>query len=170
MPRHMLPQVGTPVWYFNDPTRRPQAAIVTKRTNRTTFNLALFNGQTGATSGVIGASFYEAGQKPASGPYCTPTRIQDDYDGATDTTTLSQKAVAVATFPAGGTGYVVGDVLSVTGSGGVTIRVTTAAGGVVSAATIVNAGNVVKPGPAGTLSTTGGSGTGCTVTLTWADN
>ena len=31
MPRHMQPQVGTQVWFFADPTRRPQTAIVTKR-------------------------------------------------------------------------------------------------------------------------------------------
>ena len=40
MPRHMLPQVGTTVWYFADPTRRPQAAIVIKRTTYNSFNLA----------------------------------------------------------------------------------------------------------------------------------
>ena len=170
MPRHMLPQVGTIVWYFTDPTRRPQAAMVTKRVTKQSYTLSVFAAVGGSCTGATGIPFFEAGAKPASGPYCTPTRIQDEMDGPTDTTTLSQKAVAVASVVAGGSNYVVGDVLSVTGSGGVTIRVATLTGNAVATATIVNAGNFTKPGPAGTLSTTGGTGTGCQVTLTWTDN
>ena len=169
MPRHMLPQVGTPVWFFADPTRRPQAAIVTKRTNKNTFNLSVMI-PVGTVTGIIDVPFYEAGKKPASGLFCTPTRIQDDYDGTGDTTTQSQKAFSVA-VTAGGTGYAVGNVLTLpANTGPVVLTVTTAAGGIVSAVNITNPGSATKPGPAGAQSTTGGSGTGCTITVTWADN
>ena len=171
MPRHMLPQVGTTVWYFTDPTRRPMAAIVTKRVSYSSFNLTYFAAQTGTATAVTAVAFLEnPALRSASGAYCTPTGIQDDVDGATDVTSATQRATAVASFVAGGTGYVVGDILTVATTGGATFRVTTAAGGIVSAGTIVNGGSVTKPGPAGTLATTGGTGTGCTVTITWTDN
>ena len=169
MPRHMLPQVGTPVWFFADPTRRPQAAIVTKRVDKNTFNLAVLI-PVGTCSGIINVPFLEAGKKPASGQYCTPTRIQDDYDGSGDTTSLSQKAFSVA-VTAGGTGDAVGNVLTLpANTGPVVLTVTTAAGGIISAVSITNPGNAVKPGPAGAQSATGGTGTGATFTVTWADN
>ena len=171
MPRHMLPQVGTTVWYFADPTRRPQAAIVTKRTTYNQFNLGTFNAQTGAYLGVINVAFLEnPALRPASGPFCTPTGIQDDIDGATDVTSLTQKASSVA-VTAGGTGYAVGDILTLpANTGPVVLRVTTAAGGIISAVNITNPGNATKPGPAGAQSVTGGAGTGATFTVTWADN
>lgn len=171
MPRHMLPQVGTVVWFFADPTRRPQAAIVTKRTTYNQFNLGTFNGQTGAYLGIINVPFLEnPALRPASGQFCTPTGIQDDIDGATDTTTQSQKAASVA-VTAGGTGYVVGDNLTLpANTGPVTLRVTTAAGGIISAVNITNPGSATKPGPAGAQTATGGTGTGATFTVTWADN
>jgi hypothetical protein len=167
----MLPQVGTTVWYFADPTRRPQAAIVTKRISYTSFNLGTFNAQTGAYLGVITVPFLEnPALRPASGPFCTPTGIQDDIDGATDVTSLTQKASSVA-VTAGGTGYNVGDTLTLpANTGPVVLRVTTAAGGIISAVSIVNPGNAVKPGPAPAQSVTGGAGSGATFTITWADN
>ena len=83
MPRHMLPQVGTTVWFFADPTRRPQAAIVTKRTSYSQFNLGTFNAQTGAYLGIINVPFLEnPALRAASGQFCTPTGIQDDIDGS----------------------------------------------------------------------------------------
>lgn len=170
MPRHMLPQVGTTVWYFTDPTRRPQAAIVTKRVTNASYTLATFVAQTGAYLGATGVPFYELGMKPASGSFCTPTGIQDELDGAADTTTLSQKASSVA-VTAGGTVYTVGDTLTLpANTGPVVLRVTTAAGGIISAVSIVSPGNAVKPGPAPAQSVTGGTGSGATFTITWADN
>lgn len=169
MPRHMLPQVGTPVWFFADPTRRPQAATVTKRTNKNTFNLSVMV-PVGTVTGIIDCPFYEAGKKPASGNFCTPTRIQDDYDGTGDTTTQSQKAFSVA-VTAGGTGYAVGDTLTLpANTGPIVLKVTTAAGGIISAVSISNPGSATKPGPAGAQSVTGGSGTGATFTVSWVDN
>jgi hypothetical protein len=166
----MLPQVGTTVWYFADPTRRPQAAIVTKRVTNQSYSLALFSAIGGTASGLTGVPFLELGAKPASGGFCTPTGIQDELDGATDTTSLSQKAASVA-VTAGGTGYTVGNTLTLpANTGPVVLQVTTAAGGIISAVNIINPGNATKPGPAGAQSVTGGSGTGATFTVTWADN
>lgn len=171
MPRHMLPQVGTTVWFFADPTRRPQAAIVTKRTSYSQFNLGTFNAQTGAYLGIINVPFLEnPALRPASGQFCTPTGIQDDIDGSTDVTSLTQKASSIA-VTAGGTGYNVGDILTLpANTGPVVLRVTTAAGNIISAVSIVNAGSAVKPGPAPAQSCTGGAGSGATFTITWADN
>ena len=170
MPKHMLPQVGTQVWFFADPTRRPQAAVVTKRTSYSQFNLGVLSPSAGTVTGIINVPFLEVGAKPASGQFCTPTGIQDDVDGTGDTTSLSQKANSVA-VTAGGTGYTVGDTLTLpANTGPVVLRVTTAAGGVISAVSIVNPGNAVKPGPAPAQSATGGTGSGCTITVTWADN
>jgi hypothetical protein len=169
MPRHMLPQVGTTVWFFADPTRRPQAAIVTKRTSYSQFNLSVLI-PAGTASGIINVPFLEVGQKPASGQFCTPTGIQDEVDGSGDTTSLTQRASSVA-VTAGGTGYTVGDTLTLpANTGPVVLRVTTAAGGIISAVSIVSPGNAVKPGPAPAQSCTGGTGTAATFTITWADN
>jgi hypothetical protein len=168
----MLPQVGTQVWYFTDPTRRPQAAIVTKRVSYSSFNIVFFPAQAGtAATAVTSVPFLEnPALRPASGGFCTPTGIQDDIDGATDTTTLSQRATSIA-VTAGGTGYTVGDTLTLpANTGPVVLRVTTAAGGIISAVSIVSPGNAVKPGPAPAQSCTGGTGTGATFTVTWADN
>src|SRR6266496_1414531 len=91
MPRHMLPQVGTIVWYFADPTRRPQAAIVCKRVTETSFNLVRLNGETGASAAALACPFLaDSGMKSVSGPYCTPTGIQDTVDGASDVQTTTQ--------------------------------------------------------------------------------
>lgn len=170
MPRHMLPQVGTPVWFFADPTRRPQAAIVTKRVAYNSFNLSVLKPADGTVTGTINVPFLEnPALKPASGQYCTPTGIQDDIDGAGDTTTLSQKAVS-AVVTAGGANYAVGDTITV--ANGVVARVATLATTAAATVTIVNGGNVTKPGPVPAQSqiSSSGAGTGATLTITWADN
>lgn len=83
MPRHMLPQVGTLVWYFTAVGKRPSAAIVTKRISNISFNLSYYVGDTGVATPALAVAFLEnPGLKPASGAYCTPTGIQDDYDTA----------------------------------------------------------------------------------------
>ena len=170
MPRHMLPQVGTTVWFFADPTRRPQAAIVTKRTSYNQFNLAVLI-PAGTVTGILNVLFLEnPALRPASGQFCTPTGIQDDVDGSGDTTTQTQRASSVA-VTAGGTGYVVGDNLSLpANTGPILLKVTTAAGGIISAVSITNPGSATKPGPAGAQAATGGTGSGATFTVTWMDN
>lgn len=83
MPRHMLPQVGTLVWYWSAPGKRPTAAIVVKRVSQVSFNLATWVGDTGVATPQLAVPFLEnPGLVPASGAYCTPTGIQDTIDGA----------------------------------------------------------------------------------------
>ena len=76
--------------------------------------------------------------------------------------------VNTAIINAGGTGYVVGDIVTVSGGTSVvaaTIRVTTEAAGVVTGIEVWNAGSYsVTPG-ATNVATTGGTGTGFTVDL-----
>jgi parallel beta-helix repeat protein len=74
--------------------------------------------------------------------------------------TLSTEAIAV-----GGTGYTVGDILTLTGgSNNAQVRVTTiGAGGVVTGITLVNVGSGYTTG---IVPTTGGTGTGATVNIT----
>ena len=64
---------------------------------------------------------------------------------------------------AGGTGYTVGDILTVAGGTGGTIKVSTVSSGVVTAVTKVNAGSgySILTG----IATTGGTGVGCTVAI-----
>ena len=83
MPRHMQPQVGTLVWYWSAPGKRPSAAIVVKRVSQVSFNLVYWIGDTGVSTPALGVPFLEnAGLVAASGAYCTPTGIQDMIDGA----------------------------------------------------------------------------------------
>lgn len=68
--------------------------------------------------------------------------------------------------PVGGAGYVVGDILTVVQSGasGGTVKVAAVTAGVPSALTFVTPGTGYTP--ASGLATTGGTGTGCTISLT----
>jgi hypothetical protein len=110
---------------------------------------------------------------------------QLNWDGTTETTTLLSKVASGAldaavvlvdeasavTISAGGTGYTVGNVLTVQGgtleTNGTrtTATVTTVSSGVVTGVSISNVGEWATA-PAGAAATTGGSGTGCTLTLT----
>jgi hypothetical protein len=80
----------------------------------------------------------------------------------------TQNVVATYAVNAGGTGYVVGDVLTISG-GTATVaakfRVTAVSGGVVTAVKVNNAG-AYTANPSSPASTTGGTGTGCTLTIT----
>ena len=68
MPRHMQPQVGTLVWYWSAPGKRPSAAIVVKRTANAVFNLVYWIGDTGVSTPALGIPFLEnPGLVPASG-------------------------------------------------------------------------------------------------------
>ncbi len=74
--------------------------------------------------------------------------------------------VATALVAAGGTGYVVGDVLALGGSA--QVKVLTAPGGVVATVEIVHAGYYLVF-PTSPVAGTGGTGAGATFTLTSAD-
>lgn len=81
--------------------------------------------------------------------------------------TTAGAILTIASTPtAGGTGYTLDDILSVTGSpGGATVQVTGVSLGVVTAVALVSGGTggyAVGTGKA----TTGGAGTGCTIEIT----
>ena len=73
--------------------------------------------------------------------------------------------IGTATVTAGGTGYVVGDTLTVTQSGatGGTVKVSAVTSGVVTAVTVATPGSAYSV--ASGLATTGGTGTGCTIAI-----
>jgi hypothetical protein len=73
------------------------------------------------------------------------------------------------TIASGGTGYTVGDTLTIVGGTSTTtatVSVTSVSGGVVTAVSVGNQG-VYSVAPSNPVSTTGGTGTGCTLTLDW---
>jgi len=85
---------------------------------------------------------------------------------ATASTTVQYSG---ATIAAGGTGYAVSDVLTlVGGSGTTTVRVTTVSAGAVTAVTYNSGGGGYTSTPTNPTSTTGGTGSGCTLNVTWA--
>jgi hypothetical protein len=80
----------------------------------------------------------------------------------------SRQAVS-ATVGAGGAGYVVGDLISLSGgvvTGAAMFRVETVAGGAVATVSVWKAGNYPEV-PANAVATTGGTGTGATLNVTW---
>jgi len=88
-----------------------------------------------------------------------------------DTNTAFSTIALSATVAAGGTGYTVGDDITLVGGTGTAsvFNVDTVSGGVVTAVSIVTAGSyTVKP--TDPVSTTGGTGTGCTLNVTFDDS
>jgi hypothetical protein len=88
---------------------------------------------------------------------------------ATGTTTLAMQATPTITN--GGTGYTVGNVLTLVGgtfAGGsaVQLTVTSVSAGVITGVTVSFAGNLYTAVPTNPISVTGGSGTGATFTST----
>lgn len=80
-------------------------------------------------------------------------------------------SAATAVVSAGGTGYTVGDVLTLTGgtfSKAAQLRVTTVAAGVVTGVVIHRHGVAYTVNPSNPVSSTGGTGTGATFTVTFA--
>jgi len=85
----------------------------------------------------------------------------------------SNSITTIASIVAGGSSYVVGDELTVSGGtfspSAAKIRVTGVSGGAVTTA-VISEGGAYTVDPTGTLSTTGGTGTGCTITATFTSN
>lgn len=79
--------------------------------------------------------------------------------------------LATVAIGAGGTGYVVNDLVTLVGGSGTAaiVKVTAVSAGVVTALQLVHTGFYTTT-PSGTLSTTGGTGTGLTVTFTALDH
>lgn len=86
-------------------------------------------------------------------------------DGYGQPTIGSKGQIATVSVGTGGTGYSVGDTLTVIQSGAFAglVRVTAAAGGVVSAVVVINGGQGYSV--ASGLATIGGLGSGCTITI-----
>ena len=78
--------------------------------------------------------------------------------------------MAAATIGAGGSGYYVGDVLNVVGGTSTItaqVKVTTTSSGAVTGIAIQNSGNYTVPAGTSSVATTGGFGTGFTLTIIW---
>lgn len=85
--------------------------------------------------------------------------------------TTTAALLAVSAISAGGSGYVVGNVLTITGGGGTGATVTVSSvdgSGAVTAVTITTRGSGYSAGAA--RATSGGSGTGCTLAITITNN
>lgn len=90
-----------------------------------------------------------------------------NVDGTNDEYDLTALAVS-AVVGAGGTGYAVNDVLTLSGGTGTapTFTVTAVSSGVVTAVSLTTAGALTAV-PSNPAATTGGGGTGCTLTVTY---
>jgi len=118
-----------------------------------------------ATVDVIDGGLFAGGSAPTLEFSAPPG------SGSTATADMSTFAAGrVIDIPAGGTGYVVGDILTAVGGTGTaaTLRVVKlGANGSVRGLKVQTGGNYsVRPGSG--VSTTGGTGTGCTVTMRYA--
>ena len=95
-----------------------------------------------------------------------------DFSDALVAAATGDSLSSVDSIVAPGTAYVVGDILTVVGGTGTIaaqVEVTTVSSGTVTAVRRSNDGVYTAP-PTGTLTTTGGTGTGCTLTCTFAAN
>jgi hypothetical protein len=141
-------------------------------------NLALAPANGGATLRVLLTPSTLASVTPtAGGVYSTGAAIPTvtlttptgyTGGGATASARMGLNAAFVGT--SGGTGYTVGDVLTVAGGTATTAATVTVtaigAGGVVSGLAVANAG-AYSVEPAAPIGTTGGTGTGCTLSVNW---
>jgi phosphotransferase system HPr-like phosphotransfer protein len=90
--------------------------------------------------------------------------------GVQATATVTNMFASGVTVQSGGTGYTVGNVLTVSGGTpqtAVQLTVSTVSGGVITAVTVSNAGAYTAL-PTNPVSVTGGTGSGATFNLTWA--
>jgi len=91
--------------------------------------------------------------------------------GVTALASVAQMQIAAATIASGGTGYTVGDVLTIVGgtpvTTGATLTVSTVSAGVITAVT-VSAFNNYTVLPTNPVSVTGGTGSGATFNITYA--
>lgn len=113
---------------------------------------------------------------PGTGGYSSPPTLTFTGGGATTQATATSDLQGVsAVIGAAGTGYVVGDILTLVGGtlgstgSKAQFKVTTiGAGGSVTAVSIFTSGDyTAPPNPGNPVATTGGTGTGCTITTSW---
>jgi len=118
---------------------------------------------------VTGITITNAGTGFTAPPTIT---VANPPFGTTATVTWNSIGVSAVTVTAGGTGYTVGDIL--TGFGGTystacQVRVSTVSSGVITAVSIVVAGTYTAS-PTSPAVFNGGTGKGCTLTLTFSLN
>ena len=139
---------------------------------------------TSVAAGVIDGVRMETGGAYTADPSTTANAVTGGTGtGATMDLTMADtgwterrrtQQAASATVGSGGTGYTVGDDITIAGGlqghGGVSavFNVDSVSGGVVTAVSLVTAGNYEEV-PANPAATTGGTGTGCTLNVTSAD-
>lgn len=106
-----------------------------------------------------------------SGTGCTLTCTFDSNGWIRRRATGVEGTAISAAIGDGGTGYTVGDTLTLVGGTGnvaATFRVDTVSSGVVTAVSVVEPGSYATT-PTNDAATTGGSGSGCELTVTYAD-
>lgn len=99
------------------------------------------------------------------------TVLITDVNGSTEQITLDSRSAVSAVVAAGGTGYVVGDVVTVSGgtfTTAATFTVTGVTGGVVDTVALAEEGRYSTT-PGNPAATTGGTGTGLTLTVTYGN-
>lgn len=119
--------------------------------------------------------FADARQRATTRPLNAPDTAVTGVTAVDDTYAFSNLGVTAAAVAVGGTGYRVGDILTVTGGTGVqasaVLRVATinAGTGAVLTVSVEEAGQY-GAAPVNPAATSGGAGVGCTVNLTTGDN
>ena len=139
-----------------------------------TFNVTWTSGVVTALTHTNPASGYAVGDVlyVVGGTATLPASVtvtQVDQNGSINQTVVNSNLSAVSSIVVGGTGYVVGDVLDISGmySTPATLNVTSVgAGGVITGVSIANNG-VYSLLPPNTVVTTGGKGTGAVFSVTW---
>ncbi|MDB6138196.1 MAG: hypothetical protein JWO94_1268 [Verrucomicrobiaceae bacterium] len=128
-------------------------------------------GQKGfATAGNLTVASVSVGT-PSTGYTASPTvTFTRGNASVTPTGTSTLKVVSIGSVAAGGTGYSVGNVLTLVGGGtgaAATFTVSSVSTGAVTAVTITTAGAYTGTIATTALATTGGAGTGCTLTVAY---
>ena len=123
----------------------------------------------GGGTNAVQATGYAEGQADGSlGPAVIETAGAWYDTPPTIAVEVPDRVVTAAVLAVGGTGYAVGDLITL--ANGVKLTVATAAAGVVSAVTVTDPGSVTGTPPTGAQPqvSASGTGTGATFTLTWS--
>lgn len=148
--------VGNPTGFNGDSTGTPVQVSGSTNNYFQVYCQNTSNGDTAATDFIAGADNDITG---IAGHYIDTGIAGSGFSGVT----ASLGIIKTVSVTAGGTGYTVGDVLTLaTGDVNAQVTVLVAGGGVVSSVQITDNGSNYT---VGTKSTTGGTGTGCTINV-----